>query len=66
VLLTHRNCALQICGAACDAEEAVAATPVSIRPNQFESVDDIPNTMKRHETWQLAYKRNPLLERTDG
>jgi hypothetical protein len=33
------------------------------RPDQFESIVDVPPTMARHETWKLAYGRNPYLRR---
>jgi hypothetical protein len=42
-------------------EFRTGAGPVSGRPEQFQSVDDIPDKMKRHEAWKLAYKRNPYL-----
>lgn len=42
-------------------EFRTGAAPVSGRPDQFNSIDDIPESMKRHEAWKLAYKRNPYL-----
>ena len=34
---------------------------VSGRPDQFESVVDVPSQMAHHEAWKLAYRRNPYL-----
>jgi hypothetical protein len=31
------------------------------RPNQFESVVDVPPKMPHHESWKLSYRRNPYL-----
>jgi hypothetical protein len=42
-------------------EFRTGAAPVSGRPDQFNSIDDIPESMRRHEAWKLAYKRNPYL-----
>jgi hypothetical protein len=42
-------------------EFRTGAAPVSSHPNQFDSVEDIPDTMRRHEAWKLAYKRKPYL-----
>jgi hypothetical protein len=42
-------------------EFRTGAAPVSGRPDRFESVDDIPESMKRHEAWKSAYKRDPCL-----
>lgn len=42
-------------------EFRTGAQPVPGRPNGFDSIDDIPKTMRRHEAWKLAYKRNPYL-----
>jgi len=42
-------------------EFRTGAGPVSGRSDQFESVDDIPDTMRRHEARKLAYERNPYL-----
>jgi len=42
-------------------EFRTGAAPVSGLPDQFESVDDIPESMTRPEAWKLAYKRNPYL-----
>ncbi|HEY0329902.1 MAG TPA: hypothetical protein VGC77_12475 [Rhodopseudomonas sp.] len=36
-------------------------TPVTGNPDQFESIEDIPESMARHEAWKLAYRRNPYL-----
>jgi hypothetical protein len=38
-----------------------SAAPVAGHPDQFNSVDDIPESMSRHEAWKLAYKHNPYL-----
>jgi hypothetical protein len=42
-------------------EFRTGAGPVSGCPEQFQSVDDIPDKIKCHEAWKLAYKRNPYL-----
>jgi hypothetical protein len=42
-------------------EFRTGGSPVAGRPDQFEPIDDVPDTMKRHEVWKLAYKRNPYL-----
>ena len=42
-------------------EFRTGAAPVSGRSDQFGSIDDIPEPMKRHEAWKLAYKRSPYL-----
>lgn len=34
---------------------------VSGRPDQFESVVDVPPKMPRHQVWKLAYRRKPYL-----
>lgn len=31
--------------------------------NGFKAVEDIPDTMKRYEAWQLEYQRNPYLKK---
>lgn len=48
-------------------EFRTGAAPVPGRPEGFESVDEIPESMKRYEVWQLAYRRNPYLStKTDN
>jgi hypothetical protein len=42
-------------------EFRTGSAPVAGSPEQFQSIDDIPGKMKRHEAWKLAYKRNPYL-----
>jgi hypothetical protein len=37
------------------------AVPAQGRADRFESVEDIPDRMARHEAWKLAYRRDPYL-----
>jgi hypothetical protein len=37
--------------------------PVSGSADQFEAVDDIPDSMSRSEAWKMAYRRNPYLRK---
>jgi hypothetical protein len=42
-------------------EFRTGAPALAGRPDRFESIDDIPPTMARHEAWKLAYRRKPYL-----
>lgn len=39
------------------------AAVASPDPNNFNTVQDIPERMKRYEKWQLEYQRNPYLKK---